>query len=117
MRVPGGPDAGTVDAAPPAVEKHAVHHDVEVLLPAVHHIVTQQNLAEAWPVDLNARVAFVSHHGRGPPEDHAAAGAPDHFGAYISAARVDGDRLPRHARPEERSRHAIGSPRLLRARF
>ena len=64
------PDARAVNAAASAIEKDAVGHDVEILLPVVHHVVAEQNLAEARPVHLNARVASIALHRRGAAKNH-----------------------------------------------
>src|SRR5438552_12563645 len=72
LRVSRGPDARAVYAAAPAVEKHAVHHNVEILLPLVHYVVTEQNLGEARSVNLNASVASVALNRRGAAKNHRA---------------------------------------------
>ena len=74
------PDARAVDAAASAIEKHAVGHDVEILLPLVHHVVAEQNLAEARPVHLNARIAAITLHRRGAAKNHGAIRQAHDFG-------------------------------------
>ena len=110
-----GPDAGAVDTAASAVSKHALHHHVEVLLPLVHHIIAEQDLAEPGPVDLHAPIAFVAFDTGGSPENHAAICVPDHFGADIAESGINRDRLSWHPRLEEGRRHAVWCPGLLRA--
>jgi len=109
------PICGTVDAAASAIEKDAVGHNVEILFPLVHHIVAEQDLAEAWPVHLYARIAFIPLDCGRSTEDHRAPAASHHLGAHVAESRINSDGLFWYTGHGERRRHAIGGPRLLRA--
>ena len=111
------PDAGAVDAAPAAVDEHAIDHQVQVLLPVVRLVVAEQDLAEAGPVHLHGRVAGVLRDRGRAAEDQAARAVVEHRGTHIAEARVEGDGLARHPRLEERLRHPPRRPRLLRPGF
>src|SRR5207249_9388715 len=108
------PDAGAVDAAAAAVEEHAVRHDVDVLLPVVHHVVAEYDLAEPGSVDLHTRIAFVTLDGGRAAENHAAAAAPDYLGAHVTEAGINRDRFLWHARFRKCRSHAVRRPGLLR---
>src|SRR6185295_8954575 len=54
------PHTRAVDAPTPAIEKHAVHNHVDVLLPVIDDIIAQQNLGEPGPVNLNASVSAIT---------------------------------------------------------
>ena len=100
----------------PLLMVDAVDHQVEVLLPVVDLVVAQQDLAEAGAVGLHARVALVLLDGRRAAEDQAARAVLQHRGADVARRR---DRCAMaslgDAGLEERLRHAIRRPRLLRA--
>src|SRR5437870_13388146 len=49
-RVPACPDARAVDAPATAVGEHAVDHQVEMLLPLIDLLVTEQNLRDSGTV-------------------------------------------------------------------
>ena len=65
-------------------------------------IVAEQDLGEARPVRLDARIAAVAIDGRRAAEDQAAVAAVEHGGADIAFARIDRNRLARNAGLEER---------------
>ena len=114
-RVTRRPYARTIDAPSPAVGEDAVRHDVEILLPVIDDVIAEQDLAESRPVDLHARIAFVALDCRCAAEDQAAA-CPSTTSAPMSpTAWIDRNRLARHTRFEERGRHTVGRPRLLRS--
>src|SRR5439155_13846786 len=87
------PDTGTIDATPPAVKKNAVHHQIEILLPLIDHVVAQQNFAETGPVDLHARIAVVPLNCIGAAEDFHTPATVDDLRAHLAAAGVDADRF------------------------
>src|SRR5205085_11268955 len=98
-----------------AVDEDAVHHDVEVFAPVVHLVVAEEDLAEAGAVRLDARVALVLLDGGGAAEDEAARAVGEDGGADVAEAGVDGDGLAGDAGLDERLRHAVRGPGLLRA--
>src|SRR6185295_13744408 len=59
-----GPHARAVDASAAAVKKHTVHHHIDVLLPIVDHVVTEQDLGESRSVNLNTSVATIAFYRR-----------------------------------------------------
>ena len=108
------PDAGTIDATAAAVQIDAVHHQVQIPLPLVHHVVAEEDFAETGAVDLHARIAVIALHRLGAAEYLHPRAAVDHFGAHFTAAGINADRFARHAGLEKRGCHAIRRPRLLR---
>ena len=116
-RVTAGPDARAVDAAPPAVDEHALDHHVEMRLPSVDLVVAEQDLREPRAVRLDARIAAVAIDGRLAAEDQAAGEAVEHGGTAVRFARIDRDRFARDAGLGKRRRHAVRRPRLLRSRL
>ena len=83
----------------PLLTKHAVDHDVEVLLPVIDLVVAEQDLAEAGAVRLHARVALVLLDRGGAAEDQAARAVLQHGRADVAEAGIDGDGLLRARRP------------------
>src|SRR5690606_14166120 len=104
-RVARSPDTGTVDPTTTALQAVAVHHHVDVAFLVIHHVIAEEDLAETRSVDLHAGIPVVTLSRFGAPEDLHALAAIDDLGAHVGAARVDADRLARHARLEERCRH------------
>src|SRR5205814_179287 len=88
-----------------------------MLLPVIYFVIAEDDLAETRTVDLDARIAFVTFDRFGAAENLGALTATDHFGAHLTRAGIDADRLARHAGSEERRRHPIRRPGLLRTRF
>ena len=109
------PNTGAVDATASAVESDAGDEDVEILLPVIHLVVTDENLAVAGPVDLDAGVARVLVDRGLAAEQHRSVAGLEHGCADIACAGVDGEGLRRYARLDHGLGHAIGRPRLLRA--
>ena len=109
----GGPDARAVDAAPAAVDQHAVHHQVQDVFPVVHLVVADQDLAEPGTVDLDRRVGLVPLHRGGPAEDQASGAVADHGGSHFPAPRIERDGLLGNACLKEGLGHAPGRPGLL----
>src|SRR5439155_8578562 len=77
-------------------------------------VVYEEGLAEAGTVGLHARVALVLLDGCTAAEDQAAWAMLKYRGADVAQARIDGDGLLGNAGGDERLRHAIRRPRLLR---
>src|SRR6185295_4085585 len=98
LRVTRRPDARTIDAAAAAVEVNAVRHQIEILLPLIHHVVAEQDFAEARAVNLHARIPVIALHGFGAAEDFDAMTTIDDLGAHLPAARINADGFARHAR-------------------
>src|SRR2546425_8078952 len=111
------PDAGAIDAAPPAVDEHAVDHHVEELLPAVDLVVAQQDLRKARAVRLDPRVATVSIDRGGAAENQVPPATIEHRGADVAFTGIDRDGLARNAGLKEGLRHPVRRPRLLRTWF
>ena len=116
-RVSRGPNAGTVDAAAAAVDVDALRHQVDVLLPAIHHVIPQQDLGKPGAVGLHAGIAAILLHGRQPAEDHGPRRGGQHGGTRLGSPGIDRKNLARHTRGNERRDHAIGRPRFLRTRL
>src|SRR5207249_5994493 len=93
---------------------NAVHHEIEILLPLVHHVIPQQNLAETGAVDLHAGVAVIALHRLGAAENLHALATVDDFRAHLATAGINADGFARHPGLEKRRRHAIRRPRFLR---
>src|SRR5262245_30035877 len=91
--VPRGPNAGTVDTSAAAVEVNAIDHDIDILLPFIHHIVTKQDLAESRTVDLHARIAFVSLDSLCAAENLYPTAAVHHLRPHFTCAGINTDRL------------------------
>src|SRR5262249_31938391 len=115
--VPRYPDAGTVDATPAAVDQDAFDHDVQVLLPVIDLVIAEDDLAESGAVSLDARIALVLLNGGGAAEDQATRAMSQHRGADVAQTGIDGHGVLGHPGLNEGLRHAIRSPRLLRARL
>src|SRR6185369_10924890 len=93
LGMPRSPDAGAVNTTAAAVQEDAVHHQINVLFPIVHFIIAEQYFAEAWTVDLHARIALVAFDGFGAAENFGALAAVDHFSAHFARAGINADRL------------------------
>ena len=117
LAVARDPDTGAVDATASTVESDAADEDVEVLLPVIHLVIADEDLAVAGPVDLDAGVAGVLVDRGLAAEQHRSAAGLQHGRADIACARVDGEGPRRYARLDHGLRHAVGRPRLLRAGF
>src|SRR5882724_10228842 len=65
------PDPRAIDAAAAAVDEDAVGHDVEVFGPVIDFVFAQDNLAEARPMRLHTRIAFVLLDGGRAAKDEA----------------------------------------------
>ena len=115
LPVPRHPDAGAVDAAASAVDEDAVGHQVDVLLPLIDHVVAEDDLAEAGTVSLDSVISLILLDRCRSAEDQALRAMLEHRRADVAEAGVDGDRLFRDAGRDERLRHAVRSPRFLRA--
>ncbi len=115
VRVPRGPDPGAVDAGAPAVQDNALDHHVEVLLPVVDHVVTDQDLAETGAVNLNPRVPRVLLDRGRATEDEAAVAAGHDSTTDVVPARIETDGLRRDAGLDQRLAHTPRRPGLLRA--
>src|SRR5204862_1282614 len=105
-RVAAGPDPRTVDAAAAAVQKYAVDHDVEELLPSVHLIVADQDFRETGTVRLHRGVATVAIDRCGAAEDQVAPAMLEHRGADVAEAGINRDGLARNAGGKEGLAHA-----------
>ena len=113
LRVARCPDAGAVDAASATVLVNAISHKVEVVLPLIHDIVAQQNLAVARTVHLHLLVATVLLHGLGTAKDHDTTAARHCLGTHVTPTGINAHALPWHAGLCESRKHAVGCPRLL----
>ena len=114
-RVTARPDPRAVDAPASAVRVHALDHQIEILLPVVDLVVSEEDLREAGTVRLHFRAAAVAIDRRRAAEDERALAVIEHRSADVAAAGIDRDGLARNARLEERFRHPVRRPRLLRA--
>ena len=116
LGVPRGPDARAVDAAAAAVEVDAVDHQVEVLFPIVDQVVAEQDLAEAGAVGLHVRVALVALDGGACRRRSCCArnwpAPPRRRRRRRDRSQIASGGMPAS---DERRRHAIRRPRLLRA--
>src|SRR5437660_1841132 len=112
--MPRSPDTGAVDATAAAIGVNALGNEIDVLRPVIDHVVAEDNFAEPGPVDLDARVAFVTLDGFGAAENFHSLAAIDDFGPHFGAAGINADRLTRHIGFEERCGHAIRRPWFLR---
>ena len=109
------PDAGAVNTPAAAVQVNAIHHDIDVLVPLIDHVVTEQEFAKAWAVDLHARIAFVALDCLSAAENFDPPNFADDFGAHLAAAGINADAFAGHTSLEERGVHTIWRPWLLRA--
>src|SRR5262245_20999712 len=113
--MPADPDSRTADAASSAVGVHAVKDQIEVSLPVVDAVVSQNDLGEAWAVGLHPGIAPVAVDGRRAPKNKVAFAAVEHGCTHVSFSRINGDRLAGNSGLKESRGHAIGGPWLLRS--
>ena len=113
--MPRHPDAGAIDATATAVDEDAIHHDVQVLLPVIHLVIAEKDLAEPWSVSLYAGIALVLFDRGAAAENQTAGTTCQYRGAHVAEAGIDGDGLFGYARLHERLGHPVGRPGLLRA--
>ena len=111
------PDTRAIDAPPPTIRQYAVNHQVDIVLPVINLVLTNQNFAESWPMNLYPRIRGVLLNRGGSAEDQAACGVVQHRSTDLAQAGIERNRLTRDARLKERLRHPPRSPRLLRARL
>src|SRR5690606_309585 len=96
------PYAARIDARPPAVLDDRRDDQIEVVTPVRDAVGADEQLAVAGPVQLDARIARHRADGTDVAEEHAAAGrAHDLAGAGVTA-RIETERLARHADFDER---------------
>ena len=91
-----------------------VHHEIEILGPALDLIRADQNLAVAGAVDLDPRIAGIPIGGGLVAENQRASAEPQHLAGAFVIRRVKTKRFRRHARRDEAwiSRHGVhGSSR------
>ena len=112
-----GPDAGRVDTTPAAVLVNTVDHQVEIILPAIHDIITQQNLTEAGPVCLHVGITFVFVNRLLATEQHDSLTEFGHRRTHIVRTRVHRNTFTGNACLTEGFGHPIGCPWFRRTRL
>src|SRR5688500_2116218 len=95
-RVTAGPDPRAVDAAPAAVDEHAVDHHVEVLLPPIDLVVAKQDLRKAGAMCLHAGIPAIPIDRRLAAEDEAAREVLEDRGAAIRLSWIYRDGFARN---------------------
>src|SRR4051794_30299961 len=84
--MPRSPHARGVDATTAAVGVDAFHHEIEILLPLIDDVVSEQNLRPAWSVRLDFRIAGITLYSLLAAEDHAAVTGVQQGVPHVTAA-------------------------------
>src|SRR5262249_24078644 len=93
--VPRGPDARAIDAASAAIGGDRFDHHVDVFFPLAGRIVIKNDLAEAGPVDLDARIRLILFNRALTAKDKAASAGGEHGRTHIMLAWIETDGLTR----------------------
>src|SRR5688572_8909070 len=112
-RVPAGPDPRAVDAASATVDRHALDHEIQILLPLIDFVIADEDLGESRTMGLDARIAAIALDSWSAAENQTAIAAFEHRGADVCFTRVQRNGLPRNTSFEEGGCHPIRCPRLL----
>ena len=97
----GHDDRGGVQAAAAAILRDRVHHEVEVIGPALDLIRTDQNFAVAGTVNLNPRVAGIAIGGRFVAEKLRASAEPQDLLQPLRGRWGKSQTLPQARQPRE----------------
>jgi hypothetical protein len=108
-------DRGGVHAGAPAVLGDRVDQDVQVLRPGIDRVLADHDLRSTGAVDLHARIARVGLRHRDVAEEQRAPAELEDRGGALVIRRVEGERLRRHPRGDQRLHDAQRRPGLLAA--
>ncbi len=117
FRMSGGPDSGAVNAASAAIHQDAGHEHIEVALPLINDIITEQNLAEPRTVCLNTRVTGILVYRGLTSKDHRSVAGLKNLVSDIMRTGVQTKRFSRNTRGGKRFKHSIRSPWFGRTRL
>src|SRR3954468_13695218 len=112
-----GPNARAIDAAAAAVDVDGFHQEVEIVGPAVDHVVAEENFGEAGAVCLDLGIAAIAFDGCAAAEDHRAVACFEDGSTGFGFAGIQGERLAWHTGFGECREDSVRRPRLLWARL